>query len=474
MVYENLKRWVEYPSIREVILYKASSIGSYDLVSMESVYKGVIAPLMHFCKFHGYSDPETLLNDIKSGKIKVEDYIISWRNRLLMEGLAPQTIITFNKGLKLWLKVNDVEVDWDRIERKVRTPRRRNIVEDRAPTVEELRVILSRANPKMAAIILLAATSGLRLGTIANLKIKDIDLTSYPDIGIVKVRPELSKNRYGYYALFSSEAKEAIQSYLEYRREKAIRKKGELLSKLDGATEEEKEKIREEIRLLDREIHLDPELYLFPGSRPDKPIQPRVIEKNWINLLKKSGLAVKCERGKKKFYTLHFHTLRKFFRTQLEGWLTKSEIMRLMGHTGSGVDAYLDGAYFKPPEKHLITKYRLAQHRLTILKTSKQTQHDKMDMLRSLIKMFAPIIGLDENTLNRIEVKLTRSRSIDEAIREIHSLLKMKKFGENRFETNGGERRIKIVRTEDELIYYLERGWRILKELRDGRIILER
>ena len=380
VIYGKYRKWFQYESIKEVIDYRAAKNGGYEYVSKEAILHGIFVPVDKFISFLGYSDPDLVIRRIKSGEIDIEKAIIRWRSRLLEDGNAPQTIIRLNRGVKNWLKVNEVEVNWEKVDLKRPLPRKRTIVEDRIPTRDELRLIVSKARPKMAAIILLAASSGLRLGTIVALKICDIDLESDPEIGIIKVRPELSKNGYGYYALMSSEARDALEYYLRYRSQK------EDLSK---------------------------DSWLFPGMN-GRHVHPRVIQKSWVNLLKKTGLASKSVKG--GFYELHFHTLRKFFRTQLEGYLTKSEIERLMGHLHG---SYLDGSYFRPLEEHLIARYKAAQHRLFILKSEINIQ----DIRKKTLLDVARMLGFDTKTLLQIESML-EYMSIEEVVKRLKRVRK--------------------------------------------------
>jgi len=84
------------------------------------------------------------------------------------------------------------------------------------------------------------------------------------------------------------------------------------------------------------------------------------IRARWNRLLKKADEAQK----KRNFHQLHFHTLRKYLRTNLElAGVSKSFRERLLGHKGE----YLDEWYFKPQTQALLNEYRKAIPHLTIL-----------------------------------------------------------------------------------------------------------
>lgn len=421
-----MKNWLKYPSIKRIEVYLAAKNGGYEYLSMVSLLKSYVEPVYYFAKFLGYDDPESLLQDIKSGRVSVEDAIVSWRMKLLADKKAPKSLIRYNNGVKRWLSVNGVKVNWEEINNKIPLPKGREIVEDRIPTRDELKMLLARANLRMKAIIEIAVSSGMRIGNILNLKVGDLDLDSDPKIGIIRVRPELSKNRVGYYALITPEAKQILKQYLSTRGD------------------------------------LSPDSWLFPSWKdPSKPMTYKAFQLAWSRLLKKVGLNVKSRKG--GFYQLHVHVLRKYFRTMLEGYLTKSQIERLMGHLKT---EYLDGSYFKPPDQELITAYKKAMHRLMILKDTASEEERKRQLL-----LTAKLLGLPDDKIKKIEEILSRPITIEEAVEEIRGLIQGAKED---YMTNGGARRIKIVRSDEELIHHLERGWRIVRELRDGRIILER
>ena len=125
--------------------------------------------------------------------------------------------------------------------------------------------------------------------------------------------------------------------------------------------------------------------------------------------LKKAGLTKKS-MGQ---HILHPHTLRKWFRTSLEGVLTRSQIERLMGHLST---EYLDGSHFRPPEKDLLEAYRRAIPNLTILEGLMSEELQKQQLIRQA-SVFMP-----EEKLRLLKEILARSKTVDEAITEFKRL----------------------------------------------------
>jgi len=193
---------------------------------------------------------------------------------------------------------------------------------------------------------------------------------------LIRVRPEYSKTKIGYYTLANDEASEILLQYIKTN------------------------KIREG--------------WLFPRLRGSGHMTYNSIQLRWTRLLKKTGLNMKS-RG---IHVLHFHTLRKWFRTRLEGYLTRSQITHLMGHLKK---EYLDGSYFRPPSDDLIASYKAAMHRLYIL----WSEEPKIEDLRkkTLLDM-ARLLGFREKTIRKIENMLEK-KPIEDLLKEIRRMRRL-------------------------------------------------
>jgi len=369
------KKWLEYPSIRRIATYLAAKNGGYNYVKERSLLTGYVEPIMYFCRFVGYEDPESLLNDVREGRIKIEDKLIDWRMHLLEKGRAPSTISRYHNGLKKWFYVNRVEVNWGEVDLSIPLPKHRSIVEDRAPRVDELRRLLQAANIKMKAFIELAATTGIRAGALCQLRIDDLDFDRDKSLVVIRVRPELSKTMIGYYTMANDEAREIL---LDYIRLKGVSK------------------------------------WLFP-ARNGGPVRYETIQVAYARLLRKTGFTEKSHGQ----YVLHLHTLRKFFRTRLEGYLTRSEIEYLMGHLRK---EYLDGSYFRPPSDELINKYKKVMHRLYILKSEEASKEE--DIRKKVLLDMIRLLGFSEKQVRKIENLLER-KPIEDVLKEIRRLRRL-------------------------------------------------
>ena len=104
--------------------------------------------------------------DVYGHADKFVDYLMKDRK------LASKTVRLMFHGLKYWLQSNDVNVD---ALKKVTLPRSTDVrTEDRKPTVQELMTIMAFANVRDVALIETVVSSGIRVNTLSDLKIKDI------------------------------------------------------------------------------------------------------------------------------------------------------------------------------------------------------------------------------------------------------------------------------------------------------------
>jgi len=386
-----------------------------------------------FVEFLGVESPDQLVEKLKAGDLNVVSSLNAWLDKLDKEKKAPQTQVTYFRGAKKFVEVcaPDLKVNWKRVE----LPKIWRVEEDRVPTKEELREILRFGRIDDRVTVSFMVSSGVRQNTLISLKVGDVDLETYEDVGIVYVKPEKAKGKVGYVTFITPEAKTVLKQYLEYR-------------------ERMGEKIGEESPLI-RNLKA-------PGEKA-KEIGRYALPVRWRRLIKRAGKAVKS----RKFYTLRMHTLRKFFRTNLElAGVTKSFRERLFGHKGE----YLDDAYFKPRVEQLLNEYRKAIPNLTIMEEVKYEQLRKRQALDTL-----KLLGFDEEKLKRVEEILARSRTLDEAMETIRRL-KDAEFiepSENGSFINSNGYEAKVV-DEATLLKHVEQGWDVVKELSDGRFIVRK
>jgi integrase len=352
-------------------------------------------------------DPDEFILKVKEGKVDPVQVLQDFVFYLSKAGYSPNSIHLFYILVRKFIKVNvEKKFDWSLVEK----PRKRVLEQDRIPSKEELKQILEYATLKDKVAVLLLVSSGVRVGTLVKLKVKDVDLNRYNDIGVVYVRPETTKEGEGYVTFITPEAKRYLTEWLEYRKRK-------------------NEQIDEESKII--------------------PLKNATsINVRWIRMLKKSAKDKKAKR----FYLYHVHTLRKFFRTSLDLAGVSPDVReRLMGHAGG----YLAGSYFRPSEEQLANEYRKAIQHLTIFETTSLEELQKQQLIN-----LARVLIKDESKIAQIEQLLKKKRS-EEAIVELRKIVQQNSYEYKAVSVN-------------ELIEHLNNGWEIVKEVGGSQVIIRK
>jgi hypothetical protein len=235
---------------------------------------------------------------------------------------------------------------------------------------------------------LIGVSSGIRIGTILSLTWGEIDLASYSDIGKIIVRKskgrKITKGKF-YVTWIDKEAIEALQQWRSY-----LEKKGKA--------------VRNEDRIFN--------------------MSQDAFTDSWILALGKAGL----DERKRRNHELHFHTVRKYFRTQCEiSGVPRSFWDFWMGHSGG----YLDEAYFRAAELEHVAQYRKAVPSLSL-----ETQPESFK--QELVKME------DRSRLER-EALLSRIATLEKQFKEAEEIRK----GTEDALVNEVEKRLRAKREQD-------------------------
>jgi hypothetical protein len=185
--------------------------------------------LYRFLRLHDLT-PDGLVARAKADRRAVEDLLSDFMGRLYQEGKAPGYMENYLKGVRSYLTYHDV-----RLVRRITIGNRHvtpTIADERVPTRDELRAILTYAGARGKCSIALMAFAGLRPQVLGNLTGTDgLQLRDLPDLAIendastftrmpamVTVQPHLSKAGHKYFTFLPREGCEYLQAYLEKRR----------------------------------------------------------------------------------------------------------------------------------------------------------------------------------------------------------------------------------------------------------------
>jgi len=360
--------------------------------------------------------PEQALQQTKTETIdKFIDFMIEGKN------YTPKSVRLMFYGLKYWLETNNVEVP-----KKIQLPKS-SITKtfDRSPTRTELEKLLTFTDIRGKALIEIAVSSGLRLDTILGLKWNDIAFNE--DYTIITVQPEEGrKTSRQFFTFITPEATKVLKEYQDW--------------------------------LIRNGFNITPEAYIITSlANPNVKLTSNAMQMFWNRLLKQTGLTEKSH----KYYVLHFHTLRKYFKTACTNADIRREYIEFwMGHRGQ----YLDDSYFRATVNDHVREYSKAIPYLSI--TEAQKEVSKLDLakqtaLTSLRSVLSP------ETYRALEPLILQAKST-EAINEI---IDKSKTEREQLEPIKNHDCQKII-TEAELQQWLMKGFKFIAVLPSGKILI--
>lgn len=414
-----------YESVDRVLRHYRRKVGS--LKTREHVC-GAVARL---CRFAGM-DPDEL---VRLGRDEASRLVQDFVDSLAEEGFSVRYVNTVLTFLKTFFEVNGFKGERALEVERYHQPARYRKRPEYVPTPEEIeRMAYAAGSKRNRAMILFLYTSGLRNSTLRALRVGDVreELEAGLDVVKVPVYPEMKevdpaacKGNIPYYTFISREAVEALREYLEERRS------------VYGGLED------------DEPLFCSESTNVPPEVRRRTPVKKRTLSEVVKRAARRAGIA-----GWRDVYP---HCLRKAFESALRNsGMDVDDREFLMGHVLPGSrDAYYD--------RSKVEELRAKYARVSFF-PHRQTEELRK---RQIIDM-AKLLGFPEDKIRRIEEILAKYKSVDEAMDEI------RKLREEVTLPNGGRRyRAKMV-DADELVRYVEEGWEIVCELRDGRVVVRK
>jgi integrase len=196
---------------------------------------------------------------------------------------------------------------------------------------ETIRSILGHLDEHGRALVLVLASSGMRIGEAVKIRMRDIDLDATP--ATIDIRPEFSKNGAGRVCFISSEAANEVRTWLKVR-DKYLHAASARVSGCIGKKRRD-----------------DPRLFPFSISN---------AEKMWTRAVTEAGFDERDERTNR--LTLTPHSLRAWFSSQLGLACPQPIVEELIGHEG-----YLSDAYRRYSRQQLAEHYLAAEEHVLIL-----------------------------------------------------------------------------------------------------------
>jgi site-specific recombinase XerD len=359
---EDIKIIVEYAKnlpkkIFEFILNNQSTIKTawklYSLTQSKATLHNYIYGIYYFCTRLNLT-PDQLITAYGLNNEKAEEItrkIVKIIERERARNLAPSSLKVMLSYLESFLRYNDLDI---KISNKINWPRIRKWYASESPKPEEVMKMIDFAPTlRDKAIIAILATSGLRIGTVLQLKYKHVmeDFEANRIPCMIRVDADITKGKYAPYITFiNEEAVYYLRLYLEQRR------KGT-------------DKIPPE--------NITSRSWLFVTyENPPKPLLYQTFAHIFADICELMNVE---KRGSRYKYSIH--SLRKFFKTQLISKGVEEAIVDYwMGHVR---DTYtqirnLDIDFLK-------NKYLSANLRIREAKTD---ERQIKELLKNIVKQY--------------------------------------------------------------------------------------
>jgi integrase len=354
----------------------------------ENTLRRYIDGVKRFTKFMKADTPDQALKRFAENpdRTQVLDAFVDY---LLGEGVKPINLKAIFQGAKKWLISNRVNnIDYEYVTR----PKVSSQIADRIPTIEELRIILgNKVSLRDKAFYMLAATSGLREGTITTLKIGEY--SHVEELGKVTVKGGPNRKLpvgKSYFTFCTPETREVIDQYLATREDRD-NSNAYLFAKVNG------------------------EPYgLFVQN----------VSRTWKKMVERARLNAKIPDH--SYIELHCYVLRKFFQTRTKLAGCRADFVdSWLGHHPNGTSEYLNDAYFRPDLQTHLNEYRKAVSSLLIFKEPEDknlvaTIKEQEDMKKEIVELKVAMFKMQR--LFDYTAKLA-----DTAINQKNELLKKRK-----------------------------------------------
>jgi integrase len=297
-------------------------------------YRGALRRYLAYRKQEELSElleghTKTIESDIIAYLVYLKQKKISWSSR---NGEL--------SALKHFYKMNDVTLNWYKIGRYLGEYNR--VVHDRAYTTEEIQQLLTKADERMRVVILLLASSGMRIGAIPDLKLRQLKKVENYHLYQIVVYENSNDE---YYCFCSPECAEAIRSYLAYRE-----RYGEKL-KPDAPL------IRE---MFNTQDPLKCRIPKMVGLYTLSDVLQKLLVRSGINTIAKQTETT--QKGKERKGVARAHGFRKFATTNMiRAKVDPQAREMLLGHSIG-----LANSYYRPNSDEILDEYLKAVDLLTI------------------------------------------------------------------------------------------------------------
>jgi integrase len=288
-----------------------------------------------FLAYSKMGNPDQLIQlDTKTAEKKIISYI----EYLKAQGKARPSIEGVCAPLSKFYSMNDIVLNWKKIHAHL--PEAEKTIEDKAYTHEQIHKMLDSATKlRGKALVLLLASSGMRIGGIPDLRMKHVDYIEKHKLYQITVYPKSTKKKYVTFC--TPEAATMLNSYFDFRRNC-----GENIIK-------ESPVIRDDFDRND-----------VDKAKNAQPTTVIAIKNILEDIVVNSGLKMGHDNGSQRTEIMRAHAFRKFFDTNLiDAKVEKLKIEVLMGWKSK---RGLQLNYDRSDIEELLEAYLRAVNNLTI------------------------------------------------------------------------------------------------------------
>jgi len=303
---------------RSLIIFEES-------IKTEATRKAYLYQLEQFRKWTKIKDFDSLLQaPQKQIQELLEDYVMHLKRKI-----SPNSVPIYYAPIELFFVMNDITINYKKLRKLF--PKKIKKGNERGYTIEEIRKIIKNAKSKRnRSIVLLFASSGIRLGAIPGILLKRLSKIGKNSYAIKIYEDETDED----FVFTTPEATKAIDEYLDERE-----KDGEYI-------DQESPLIRTSYKL---------------GIEKAKTCNLDALAHIMARL-------VSCIDRKKRgnrFDVPKDHGFRKFYGTVIKDTqgITPTMSEKLINHVGV---VQLDGSYFKPTKEQMFEAYQKTISGLTI------------------------------------------------------------------------------------------------------------
>lgn len=261
--------------------------------------------------------------------------------RVEKKEIVESTLPNFVKPIRLFCEQNDIVLNWKKINRRI--PRGRSSADDRIPTIEEIKKLLTYPDRRVKIAALIMLSSGGRVGAFDFLNWGHIEkIEKNGKLLCAKIRIYAGQKE-EYFSFITPEAYCEIEAYINFRKSQG-------------------EKITKDSPVL-RDLFLPEKLGRGIASRP-KRYGYNLIRNQMYAALFAVGIRKKLDEGKKRHEFSADHSFRKFFTTICLKHTSSLNVEILRGD-----DTGLMESYNRPSEEYLLGEYLKCVPELSILQT---------------------------------------------------------------------------------------------------------